>query len=114
MRTASILPALVVVLGFVSEAGAYVIEDVIQDDRSIEIGGQRFGFIDWIPYYSGQKPHIPPVPNYTKVYLGPCGSHQVPFTATQGLVGFCLIVVGFIALVATLTVRWKRKQPHRL
>jgi hypothetical protein len=46
--------------------------------------------------------------------LGPVCEHQVPFTATHGLVGLCVIVVGMVALVTVGTVRWKRKAANRL
>jgi hypothetical protein len=50
----------------------------------------------------------------TQLLLGPLGNLKVPFTATQGLVGFCCIVATLITLPVVLTMRWKRKQPQRL
>jgi hypothetical protein len=104
MRTITILLALVVVLGFVSEAGAY--GPSIYCDRSVEVGPYRFGFADWAP--GGNVVGISMQP-WTAMYLGPLGYQEVPFTATQGLVGFCVFVVGMIALVTVGTIRWKRK-----
>jgi hypothetical protein len=104
MRTASVLLALVVALGFVREAGAIPIANVNNDDYSIWWGMQRFGFHDGTSTKSDGT-----IVRWSFVNLGPLGSYQVPFTATQGLVGFCLIIIGLIALVTTLTVRWKRK-----
>jgi hypothetical protein len=102
MRLFPILLALIVVLGFVSEARAY--SSWINCNRSIEVGKYRFGFADWSPGSWGQ-----PTPNWTMMYAGPFGEWQVPFSATQGLIGVCVIVVGTVALVAGATVRWRRK-----
>jgi hypothetical protein len=101
MRIASILQALVVVLGFVNEAGAF--NAWINCNRSVEVGGYRFGFADWSA--GDWEPSTP----WTMMYAGPIGEWSVPFSATQGLVGFCLIVLTLIALLATFTMRWKRK-----
>jgi hypothetical protein len=101
MRTTSILLALVVVLGFVSEAGAAV---VAEHDFTVTIGGKPFGFRDchYTALLEGLRVQ-------SVLCLGPFGYHEIPFTATQGLVGFCMIVVGMLALVTVGTVRWKRK-----
>lgn len=98
MRSASILLALVVVLGFVSEAGAE------KYDYIVTVAGSRFGFEDLTHYSRGEM-----LGQYSVMRVGPFGSHEVPFTATQGLVGFCLIGVAVIALLVVATVRWKRK-----
>ena len=115
MKTASILPALVVVLGFVSEAGAEVVSTT--RDYSIKIGDQWFGFADqWV----NPVPQFPFAKDdgrvyryedglFTTMYLGPFGSRTVPFTATQGLVGFCCILATLIILPVVLTVRWKKR-----
>jgi hypothetical protein len=103
MRTASILLALIVVLGFVSEAGAMASESV-EHDFSFQLAGQTFGFTDGT--LVGSTRSRP----YSCLHLGPFGFVNVPFTATQGLVGFCLIVVTFITLLVVLSVRWKRRQ----
>ncbi len=102
MRTASILLALVVVMGFVREAGAQGPELVT--DCSVVIAGQPFGFITTPADIS-----VHGIEFYTFAYLGPFGVYKVPFTATQGLIGLCVIVFVLIALVATLTLRLKRK-----
>jgi hypothetical protein len=104
MKATSLLLALAIVLGFVSEAGAF--SSWIYCNRSIEIGTHRFGFADWSP---GSGP--PPTPPWTMIYAGPFGEWQVPFSATQGLVGFCILGVGMVALLTSLNVRWKRKSP---
>lgn len=69
-------------------------------DYSVTIGNTTWGFVDW---YSGDR-------CVSWICAGPFGPHHVPFTATQGLVGFGAIVVGLVALVAVLSVRWKRKR----
>jgi hypothetical protein len=102
MRPASILLALVVLLSFVSEAGAYASVSV-DHDYSFRLAGYQFGFTDGFLHGS----------TYTRPYrwlhLGPLGFRNVGFSATQGLVGCCVIVVGLVALATALTVRWKRK-----
>jgi hypothetical protein len=102
MRAASILLALVVVLGFVSEAGAQT-DCVIERDYTFTVADQRFGFIDGSDYYTGIREP------WTVIWLGTLGSPEVPFTATQGLVGFCLILSTLIIVPAVLTVRWRRR-----
>jgi hypothetical protein len=115
MRTASILLALVVGLGFVREAGAEFVSTT--RDCTIKIGDQWFGFADqWV----NPAPQFPDATNdgrncryedglFTTMYIGPFGNRTVPFSATQGLVGFCLILVAFIALLVAVTVRRKRR-----
>jgi hypothetical protein len=100
MRTASILLVLVVVLGFVREAGAFDRHPTI--DYTFCIGSERFGFMEWIERVTFDR--------YCVVFVGPLGARQVPFTAIQGLIGSCLIVLTLIVLLATFTVRWKRKR----
>jgi hypothetical protein len=108
MRTALILLALVVVLGFVSIAQGECVGDLLSD-KTIVVSGHTIGFRDfgfrWSLAGNGMDDFVS-----TEMYLGSLGSFEVPFTATQGLVGFCLIVVGLLALVTTLTFRWKRKR----
>jgi hypothetical protein len=104
MRPIPILLALVVVLGFVSEAEAFA--SYINRDRSIEVGKYRFGFSDWSPGSHGGSP-------YSVMHAGPFGEWQVSFTATQGVFYFRLCAAGMVTLLALLTVltfRWKRKR----
>jgi hypothetical protein len=115
MRTASILLAMVVVLGFVKEAGADAVPTrtprgnevprlrVRLDNYMALIGGKQFGIAD-------RGDPISREPAYTTLFAGPLGNYRVPFTATQGLVGFCLIMVALIASLTALTLRWKRKR----
>jgi hypothetical protein len=107
MKAALILLALVVVLSFAEDAGAY--SSFKYRDYTLAINSQRFGFADWCPgsNYDG-GPAIRR--GWTTMYAGPVGEIHVPFTAIQGLVGFCLIVVTLIALLITLTVRGKKKR----
>jgi hypothetical protein len=114
MRTASILLTLVVVLGFVNEAGvnggeaqyeggflppATMPPPTLMHDYTVRVAGQLFGFKQW---QMNNRPS-------SYFYVGPFGEGNFPFTATQGLVGFCLIVLTLIALLGTFTVRWKRR-----
>jgi hypothetical protein len=98
MRTASILLALVVVLCFVRDAGA--------KSYCIWIAGNRFG-LDDVEWAKGTA-------QSSTAYLGPLGAHHVPLTATQGLAGFCLIMIVLIAVLVVATFRWKLRQPSRL
>jgi hypothetical protein len=102
VRTASILLALIVVLGFVSEAGAQT-DYVTERDYTFTVADQRYGFIDGADYYTGVREP------WTVICLGPLGSPEVPFTATQGLVGFGLILATLIIVPAVLTVRWSKR-----
>jgi hypothetical protein len=109
MRTASILLALVVVLNFVRDAGAFAPNFVAEQDHTIVVGGQTLGFRTgtWVGDIDFNTFVHPRTATYA--YLGPLGSHNVPFTATQGLVGFCVIVAGVIALAMVFTVLWRRR-----
>jgi hypothetical protein len=105
----SILTTLIVVLGFVREAGAaeyqfcwrqqyYGIADVLFEYcEKIDVNGN-------FANPTGQFEMI------TVIQFGPYYYAHAPFTATQGFVGFCLIVAAFIALLIALSVRWKKKQ----
>jgi hypothetical protein len=95
MKTASIPLALVVVLGFVRTAAAMDVQEPVQQ-YAFWIGEWGFGFVEY--------------PGGTYMSLGPAGSYVVPFTATQGLVGSCVIVVGLVALATVFTFRWQRKR----
>jgi hypothetical protein len=105
MRTASILLALAVVLGFISEAGATQVE-YIDYSCTVNAGRHTYGFQDCHIEQDGGF-----VSRSTIARLGPIGNLRVPFTATQGLVGLCLIVVTLIGLLVVLSLQWKRKQP---
>lgn len=103
MKTASILLALVAVLGFVNEAKACMGEVV--NNRTIVLGGNAFGFYD-------MRLSLPGIDSitWTEMQLGAFGPYRVPFTAIQGLIGFCLIVVAFVAMLVGLSVRRKKKR----
>jgi hypothetical protein len=115
MRAASILLALVVVLAVAREAGAEHVAPLADEidpavylqliahrghDHTINFGGHRFGFCDTRPFF----------PENCTAYFGPLGTYETPFTATQVLVGFCLMVFTLIASLVVFTVRWKRKR----
>jgi hypothetical protein len=107
MRTASILLSLVVVLGFVRQVGAYSSAwfESFDTDYTIAIGTERFGIRDTIDIRTNSTYR-------TEVFLGPLGVHAVPFTATQGSVGFCFIVAVLVIMSVGLMIRWKRRQTH--
>jgi hypothetical protein len=96
MRTASILLALVV-LGFASQSSAA--------KYTFRAGEQSFGFYDWKIMGDVDKPLV----RGSALTLGPLGNYDTPFTATQGFVGFCLILALSIIVPTVLTVRWKRR-----
>jgi hypothetical protein len=99
VRAASILLALVVVLGFAREAGAAK----VTRDFTIQIGLQLFGLTD---YATGPNHSV----QLTVLHAGALGEREMPFTATQGLVGFCCILAAIIIVPVVLTVRWKKKR----
>jgi hypothetical protein len=103
VKTASILLALVVVLGFCREAGAEEEEVYFHKHKYfITVAGETFGFGDGIVRYGGVDEY------YSVVRLGPMETIRVPFAATQGLVGFCCILATLIIVPAVLTVRWRK------
>jgi hypothetical protein len=104
MKTSSMLVALVVVLGFCRDARAISMPAIEPEhDYTVNILGHSFGFLD---YESGIA--FAPV-----VYCGPFGDHAVPFTATQGLIGFCVVFVTLIFVPVVLTVRWKKRAANQ-
>jgi hypothetical protein len=102
MRTASILLALAVVLSFVSEAAAAV--KTIR--YAIEAGDYIFGLVEI--YNDVDRTSV------TMLFLGPVGTHQVPFSATQGLVGFCVFLALLVIVPVVKKVRSNRRQPKQL
>jgi hypothetical protein len=108
MRTTSILLLLVVVLGFVSEAGAKLRFEHIAHGYCIKVGDYHLGFRDGSYWQSDGFRKA--VGTWNAVMLGPFGRIEVPFTATQGLVGFCCILATLVIAVVVLTVRWKKKR----
>jgi hypothetical protein len=104
MKTASILLALVFVLGFCRKAGAV--------DYVFVWGEQVFGIADAevTQTLDANENVIDEAVVASAVYFGPLGYLQVPCTATQGLIGFCVIFAMLFILPAVLTVRWKRKR----
>jgi hypothetical protein len=99
MRT--ILLAIVLVLGFVSEAGAA--------DYIFTWGEQVFGIYDagYTQLLDANENIIDEIV-VAEVVFGPLGSYRVPFTATQGLVGFCVILGTLIVVPAVLVTKRKR------
>ena len=99
MRTASILLALVVVLGALTTATA---QAVAYDDFTISISGVgKFGFQQWGPDFDTDVE--------AAIYLGPVGSYPIPCTAAQGLIGFIVIVAVLVIALIAAVVGWKRK-----
>jgi hypothetical protein len=104
MKAASILLALVVVLGFVSEARATSYGFVFREHSyTIGSGENCVGFADG--FYGLSKKE-----RWSRIYLGRFGSREVHFSATQGLIGFCIILATLIIVPVVLTVRWKKKR----
>ena len=105
MKTASRLLALVVVLGFCREVGAYSRTTTIHN-YTVSIAGNRFGFEDGTTYWSGDG-----VTNiYSYIHIGPLGFRNSSFTANQGLIGFCCILAVLIALPIVVLVTWRKKR----
>jgi hypothetical protein len=103
VKTASILLALIVVLGFCREAGAWEYPKDDQRDYSIHIGTYRFGFFEWVDEGTSQ-------PTATLLLLGPFGNRISPFNATQSLIGCSVILAVLITLPVAATVRWRNKR----
>jgi hypothetical protein len=107
MRTASVLLVMVVILAFVTEARAQATLDEIEAvkvraDYSISLGKQKFGFCEGSNFLIDGR-----VLNWSRMFVGPIGSFDIPCSAIQGLVGFCLIIVVLFALITIATARWK-------
>ena len=107
MRAAAKLMALVMVLA-AREAGAA--------DYSICWQEHYFGIVDAdFDEYGSIDANGNPITQGlsregTAVLLGPLGFYEVPFTATQGLVGFIVILIALIVLpIAVLATRRKKR-----
>jgi hypothetical protein len=106
-----LLLALVVASSSAQQANAEFRIPTISTNRSIEIGNQRFGFTDWSERREGvvwsgwPMRRDPPtyLPVGSKLHMGPLGEFNVPFSATQGLIG-CCVVVGMLAVLPALVV----------
>jgi hypothetical protein len=99
MRIVVTLLALVIFLGLGAGAAEARVESG-GHNFSIRIGNQTFGYIDW---HDSRSPST-----WTTLHLGPLGSQEVPFTALQGLILFCLsmgMVIGLVVVFATAR-RW--------
>jgi hypothetical protein len=107
VRAASILLPLVVVLGFVREAGAIGIP--LEHNYTVRVGDHAFGFVDFRVVDTPIFVQPGTVRLQGVVKLGPLGSLNAPFTATQGLIGFSLILALLIIVSVVLTVRWRRR-----
>jgi hypothetical protein len=108
MRTGSILLALVAVLGAAREA----VGQPTRLDYAIEIADCRYGISECpsLAAWLEDSDHT-----ITSLHLGPVGTYHVPFTATQGLIGFIVIVAMLIVLPAVAVVGWKRNdRPNRI
>lgn len=108
MRTVSIFLTLILTLGWAQRASALT-EIETKHDYTLRIGQLKIGFSEGHAYGMGGREW-----DWSYIHVGPLGKRAVPFNATQGLVGTCLMVVAFVAFLALATVRWKRKQPGRL
>jgi hypothetical protein len=97
MRIAEILLALVLVLlaGRKGAAGGFV----------VEWGEQQFGIQDYY-FYAEEAPPVD-CDRITFLLMGPLGLVEVPFTATQGLIGGGLPMAIGVALTA---VCWRRRR----
>lgn len=74
----------------------------------VQVSGQTFGFIDIPAEYQSPVSFQIPVKDITILHLGPFGMYDVPLTATQGLVGFCIFLVVIVAMPIILLARYWR------
>jgi hypothetical protein len=111
MKSASMPLALAVLLGLAHESGAMEVDSGFRHtayfahNYTVTIGKSSFGIVD-----AYETTATPGIGKY--VFTSLCfGSHgcEVPFTATQGLIGFGVILGTLIALPIVFTVRWKKK-----
>jgi hypothetical protein len=109
MRTALIVLAMVVVLGWARSATALV-ELETRHDYTFRVGESKFGFSDGHAYGSYVSTAADAEWDWSYLHLGPLGRRQVPFSATQGLVGLCALAAALIVVSAILMVRWKRRE----
>jgi hypothetical protein len=103
MKAASILLALVVV-GFFQEARADTNFVDFKHRYTVDVDGQMIGFVDG--YIHSSQVDGP----FSRLFLGPLGPYEVPFSATQGLIGFCLVAVMLIVLLVAFAARVKMKR----
>jgi hypothetical protein len=61
------------------------------------VGYQRFGFADFYSEMAERR--------VSNIYLGPLGTHEVPFSATFGLICFLLILLIVLGVIAMLAWR---------
>ena len=102
MRTALILLAMTI-LAFAEEAEANTPPAMRADQYTIEVFGQKFGFVDIVII------EIEAVYG-TSIFLGPLGSHRVPFSAQKCLFGCFVILIVLMVMLAFLATRRKRKR----
>jgi hypothetical protein len=107
MKTASILLASFVGLGFCREAGAW---EAMAECKNylIEINNHQYGVCEG--FELTEDATINWEKRITVLVLGNLGTFELPFTATYGLIGFCCILATLIFLPVVLTMRWKRKR----
>jgi hypothetical protein len=105
--TAKILLAIVVALGLVKEAGAQTAASGTIRRYTVAVGEQRIGIADY--GWKFDMGDVETTSVWTSLQLGPFGEYKVPFTATEGLVGFCVILAILMIVPAVFAVRWKKK-----
>lgn len=120
MRTASIILALVEVLSFSVELGAQTTSqpkfkvyssirnpgvlsaaDLRTVGYAIHFDQYSVGFVDVFIGKSLKQ---------SLICIGPLGSYQSPFTATQGLIAFIAIVAVLVIASIAAVVGWRRKR----
>lgn len=101
VRVAAALVVLIAVLSAAREACAWRLKPT--HDYTVVIAGRPIGFQDY-QWVSCSLEELST--NY--VQLGPLGEYEIPFTATQGLVGCGLMAAMLVALPAVCWRRWRR------
>src|SRR5262249_11000033 len=93
-RTILIVLAVVAALA-APEAAAYEAwpTDRVDHDYTIKRGDSPWlGFVDGVNLLANPFDSSNPSGGYSHLYLGPLGKYSVPFNATQGLVGCCVLL----------------------
>jgi hypothetical protein len=103
-RTAILLALVIVVLADAQTAKAEAARPL--QDFTFAIARHQYGISDMDVSESTSEFGIE---IETRVFFGPLGSRIVPFTATQGMVGFSLIAAGLVGLLIFAKLRRSRR-----
>jgi hypothetical protein len=95
-----VVAVIVTISALEARAYEYIAIDQVEHDYTIKRGESP-----WLGFVDGVNLLIPaePTGKYSHLYLGPLGRCSVPFSATQGLIG-CCVVAGILTVLPALVV----------